>query len=103
MAIRFLQEKDMILVAKNYRHRRGEIDLVMRSHGTLVFVEVKLRRNANFGHPETFVDQAQAERIAEAADQYVHETAWEGDIRFDIIAITTQPQTAIEHFEDAFC
>ena len=103
MATRFLQEKGFTLVAKNYRYRQGEIDLVMRDRSTLVFVEVKLRRNANFGHPETFVDQSQAERIAEAAEQYVHETAWEDNIRFDIIAITLQPQSAIEHFEDAFC
>lgn len=102
MAVRFLKEKGLTLATKNYRHRRGEIDLVMRDRNTLVFVEVKLRRNANFGHPETFVDHAQAERIAEAADQYVHETGWEGNIRFDIVAITTQPQTTIEHFEDAF-
>ena len=102
MAARFLQAKRLTLEAKNYRHRRSEIDLVMRDRDTLVFVEVKLRRNANFGDPETFVDQAQAERIAEAADQYVHEIAWEGNIRFDIVAITLQPQTAIEHFEDAF-
>ncbi len=103
MATRFLQEKGLTLVAKNYRHRRGEIDLVMRDRDTLVFVEVKLRRNANFGDPETFVDQSQAERIAEAADHYVHEMEWEGNIRFDIVAITLQPQITIEHFEDAFC
>ncbi len=103
MATWYLQEKGLTLVAKNYRHRRSEIDLVMRDRDTLVFVEVKLRRNANFGDPETFVDQAQAERIAEAADHYVHELAWEGNIRFDIVAITVQPQTAIRHFEDAFC
>ncbi|MGB3778119.1 MAG: YraN family protein [Tunicatimonas sp.] len=103
MATRFLQEKGLTLVAKNYRHRRDEIDLVMRDRDTLVFVEVKLRRNANFGDPETFVDQSQAERIAEAADHYVHEMEWEGNIRFDIVAITLQPQITIEHFEDAFC
>lgn len=102
MATRFLQEKGMKLVTKNYRYRRGEVDLVMLDRNTLVFVEVKLRRNTNFGDPETFVNQAQAERISEAANQYVHEAAWEGNIRFDIIAITMQPHPAIEHFEDAF-
>jgi putative endonuclease len=102
MATRFLQEKGMRLLTSNYRYRRGEIDLVMLERDTLVFVEVKLRRNTNFGDPETFVDQAQATRITEAANQYVHEAAWEGNIRFDIIAITMQPHPAIEHFEDAF-
>ena len=103
MATRFLQQKGFTLVARNYRYRQGEIDLVMRDCDMLVFVEVKLRRNANFGNPETFVNQAQANRIAEAADHYLHEITWEGNIRFDIVAITLQPQTTIEHFEDAFC
>lgn len=103
MAIRFLEERGFTLVAKNYRHRRAEIDLVMSCHGTLVFVEVKLRRNASFGHPEVFVSDTQAARITQAADHYVHETDWEGNIRFDIVAITLQPQIAVVHFEDAFC
>lgn len=103
MAIQFLEGKGLTLVTKNYRYRRAEVDLVMRSHRTLVFVEVKLRRNATFGHPEAFVSDTQAARITEAADHYVHETNWEGDIRFDIVAITLQPQVVVAHFEDAFC
>lgn len=102
MATQFLQEKGFTLVTKNYRHRRGEIDLVMRDCDTLVFVEVKLRHNVMFGHPETFVDQAQVERITKAADHYVHAADWEGNIRFDIVAVTLRPQLSIKHFEDAF-
>lgn len=92
-----------MVVAKNYRYRRGEIDLIARYEDTLVFVEVKLRKDARFGHPESFVAPPQVKRITEAADQYLYETDWEGAIRFDIIAITLRPQYSLEHFEDAFC
>lgn len=98
----FLEEKGWHVIKKNYRYRRNEVDLIARTGDTLVFVEVKLRQNARFGHPETFVGEAQARRIGEVADHYLHQTDWEGDIRFDIIAITLQPQLVVEHFEDAF-
>lgn len=102
LATEFLRKKGYAIVAKNYRYRRSEVDMIACREGTLVFVEVKLRKNVAFGHPEAFVDEQQARRITEAAAHYVLETDWEGGIRFDIVAITRQPVLAIEHFEDAF-
>ena len=102
IAVEFLERKGFAVVARNFRHRRNEVDLIVRQKNTLVFVEVKLRKNAAFGHPEAFVNEQQALRITEAAEHYVHQADWEGSIRFDIIAITLQPTLTIEHFEDAF-
>ena len=102
LAREYLEHRGYRLVAQNYRYRRNEVDLIMQDRETLVFVEVKLRKNAAYGHPETFVEEAQAGRITKAAEQYLHETDWEGNIRFDVIAITLQPQLSIEQFEDAF-
>ena len=102
IAAEFLKRKGFVVVARSYRHRRNEVDLIVRQENMLVFVEVKLRKNAAFGHPEAFVSEQQAQRITEAAEHYLHETNWEGNIRFDIIAITLQPKLAIKHFEDAF-
>ena len=99
----FLEEKGWQVIEENYRYRRNEVDLIAQYGNLLVFVEVKLRKNANFGYPESFVSASQAERIASAADHYLHETNWEGPIRFDVIAITLRPQLCVEHFEDAFC
>ena len=103
MAEALMVRQGFAVVAKNYRYRRSEVDLIVRRETILVFVEVKMRKNAAFGHPEAFVDERQAERITQAAEHYVHEINWEGDIRFDIIAITRQPTLTIKHFEDAFC
>jgi putative endonuclease len=54
---------------QNYRYRRYEIDLIMlKDNQLLVFIEVKLRSGNLFGNPESFVDDAQQERILEAAE-----------------------------------
>lgn len=103
LAIEHLEQQGFSVVTRNYRYRRGEIDLIVCRDNTLVFVEVKLRKDVGYGHPESFVSPSQADRISEAADHYLHETNWEGLIRFDIVAITLRPQLRIEHFEDAFC
>ena len=101
-ALVYLQEKGYTLVQQNFRYRRAEIDLIVQKDRLLVFVEVKARQNADFGFPETFVSAQQTSLIVEAADHYVREQNWPGLIRFDIVAITLEPDVAIEHFEDAF-
>ena len=100
MAAEFLEKKGHTVLEKNYRYRRNEIDLITEDSGILVFTEVKLRKSTLFGTPETFVNASQTSRITEAADHYLHEVNWNGNIRFDIIAITEQPQLAVEHFQD---
>ena len=100
IAAEFLEKKGHTVLEKNYRYRRNEIDLITEVNGILVFTEVKLRKSTLFGTPEMFVDAAQTSRITEAADHYLYEVNWEGNIRFDIIAITEQPQLAVEHFQD---
>ncbi|OUJ73778.1 YraN family protein [Hymenobacter crusticola] len=89
---------------QNYRYQRAEVDLIVRC-GTelLIFVEVKTRSSSQFGYPETFVTERKRQLFRLAADQYQEEVNWQGDIRFDILALTpTNNGFQIEHFEDAF-
>jgi len=102
IAVEYLIQKGFALVERNFRYRRAEVDLIVQQKNLLVFVEVKTRRDVTFGFPESFVSPEQAELIVTAADHYVREHNWEGLIRFDIIAITLEPDLKIEHFEDAF-
>ena len=89
------------IASTNYRHGRAEIDFIAKMYDTLlVFVEVKMRSSEVFGTPETFVSDAQKERIMQAADQYIHEADWQRDIRFDIVCVDSRGQ--LEVFEDAF-
>lgn len=103
LAAEFLEKKGYTIIAKNYRFGRAEIDIIAQQKNVVVFVEVKTRKNHQFGTPEAFVSEAQAERIFEAAEAYQAANEGEYQIRFDIISITGKPpQCQIEHFPDAF-
>lgn len=85
---------------RNYRHSRGEIDLIVTIEFILVFVEVKFRTGSSFGYPEEFVSQNQQRSIITTAEHYIVSNDWNKNIRFDIIAI--DEHDTITHFEDAF-
>ena len=95
----FLQQKGYTIIARNYRYKRSEIDLIVQKENWLVFVEVKLRTSKAFGFPEESVNAAKRKKILEGAAQYLHEKNWTGNVRYDIVAIH---KNEIEHFEDAF-
>ena len=103
LAEEYLKIRGYETLQRNYRYRHAEIDLITKKDDLLVFVEVKTRTSTIFGMPETFVEDHQAEKITEAAVEFMEETGWEGQIRFDIIAIIWNGQKPeIEHIEDAF-
>lgn len=92
------------LVQRNYRHRRAEVDLlVRRGNQLLVFVEVKARSSSQYGYPEEFVTERKRQLFRLAAEHAQEELNWSGDIRFDVIALSpTTTGLRLEHFEDAF-
>lgn len=102
LATQFLQEKGYAIKERNYRYKRCEIDIIAMKDQKLVFVEVKSRGSNTFGYPESFVDEKQAERIMEAADEYIYQCGWQKGVRFDIISIETGKEPEITHFKDAF-
>jgi len=102
-ATQFLLANGYVVLDRNWRWKRFEIDIIARKDNTLVFVEVKLRKDEKFGYPEEFVSDAQQERIAEAAEEYCDRTEWKGELRFDIISILENKfPDHLEHFEGAF-
>jgi len=102
IAARFLANKGYDILERNYRHKKSEIDIIAQLGDLLVFVEVKSRTNIAFGYPEEAVGQAKIEKVLEGAEQYTYEHHWDGDIRFDIVAITYKPNLEVVHFKDAF-
>jgi putative endonuclease len=102
LAANFLADNGYEIVARNYRHKHAEIDLIVRKESWLVFVEVKTRGSVAFGHPEVFVTDKKAAKVMEGAEQFMIDQNWQGNIRFDIVAITLGNQPTIQHFEDAF-
>ncbi len=102
LAANFLINKGYEIVARNYRYKHAEIDLIVKKETLLVFVEVKTRSSTVFGEPESFVTPKKAAKVLEGAEQFMIENDWHGNIRFDIISVKTGSTFLIDHFEDAF-
>lgn len=101
LAAEFLQNKGFEIVARNYRHRRAEIDLIIKRDNWLIFVEVKARSSTDYGEPEAFVGSQKISKLYEAAEEYIYSRDWHGHVRFDVIAVKLGVVPVIEHFEDA--
>ena len=103
-AERFLRRLGYEIIDRNYRWQRGEIDLVARDHGTVVFVEVRTHRVKSFGDPLASVNQRKQRQIAKTALHYVsryhlHDHA----TRFDVVGIMGEGDLAqVTHIKSAF-
>lgn len=78
------------MIARNYRMRVGEIDLVMRDGDACVFVEVRFRTRDDFGSPESTVDAAKRRRLIKAANRFLASRDDLADFpcRFDVVSVT---------------
>ena len=107
VAADYLRKKHYKILATGYRCRFGEIDLIVTNRTDLVFVEVKLRKSANFARPMEYVDRFKQERIRTTAQMYLADNPTDLQPRFDVIEVyapqgTQTPNPEICHLEDAF-
>ena len=99
-AARFLERHGMLILTRNFHCRGGEIDLICRDGKTLVFVEVRLRRNADYGGAGASVTTSKQRRIILAAQHYLASQArFDADCRFDCVLLDAKN---IEWIRDAF-
>jgi putative endonuclease len=82
-----LLARGLALVQRNYRCRGGEIDLIMRDGGQLVFVEVRYRRSNSHGGALASVDARKRRRLVTAAQHYLMTSRWPGPCRFDVVGL----------------
>jgi len=104
LACRYLKRHGLKTLARNFRCRRGEIDLIMQDGDSLVFVEVRYRQQARFGHAAETVSRSKQNRIIHCARYYmtVHQN-WNTPARFDVVAIEGKPDDfTVEWFANAF-
>jgi putative endonuclease len=87
IAADFLAAKGMHIVARNFRTRFGEIDLVARDGESLVFVEVRMRKNNYFGGAADSVDVPKRCRVVAAARAYLALVHPEPPCRFDVVTL----------------
>lgn len=100
-AAEFLEAQGMKILARNYRIRTGEIDLIARDGTYLVFVEVKYRAGAGMGSPLEAVTTRKQQTILNTARHYLLRHGYSEDTpcRFDVIGIEHETVT---HIRDAF-
>jgi putative endonuclease len=105
LAIAYLEGQGYRIQAQNYRHRRGEIDVIAWDGATLVFVEVKTKGQAAFGGPQEMVDRRKQQTLVHGAMAYVQQhRIRQTALRFDVIAIWMSPAGPPEviHIPEAF-
>lgn len=86
-AVKFLTALGHSVITQNFRAGRNEIDIISTHHNLLIFTEVKARSNSNFGTPAEAVTPAKQKRTIAAAEAYIEQTGYEGEIRFDILSM----------------
>ena len=87
---------------RNYRCRFGEIDLIMRDGETLVFVEVRMRTNRNFGGAGSSITLLKQRKVVRAARHYLLSLRTEPCCRFDAVLLSRNDGRDIEWIRNAF-
>lgn len=86
-AVAYLKKKGYRIIKRNFRATGGEIDVIAQTKNTLVFVEVKTRKNANYGFPAEAVDYRKQQHLFSAAREYLRQKPTRKEIRFDVIEV----------------
>jgi putative endonuclease len=105
VAVRRLEDAGYTVLDRNWRCRRGELDVVAARGGVVVFAEVKCRRSATFGPPAAGVTPEKAARLRALASLWLdaHDMT-HLPVRFDVIAVSRplRGPAVVEHLEGAF-
>lgn len=104
-AVAYLERAGLTVIDRNWRHRKGEVDIVALDAEALVFVEVKTRKTIRKGTAEEAVTPSKQRKYAQLASAYVSAAGLDDPaIRFDVITIMVLgPERALlRHHRDAF-
>lgn len=105
LAERILIEAGFKIIKRNFRFGKGEIDIVAMDGNCLVFVEVKYRRNLDFGEPEYSITKPKIRQLKRIAEAYYYINKIEDqECRFDVITIlgALKNNPKINHIKNAF-
>jgi putative endonuclease len=105
IACDFLKTKGMKYIEKNFHSRFGEIDLIMKDHDVLVFVEVRYRKSSHYGSAAESISSAKKKKLIKTALFYLHRHQLSEKIasRFDVVTIHgSLLNMEIEWFPQAF-
>jgi putative endonuclease len=100
-ALQYLKKQGMQLIKRNFATKAGEVDLIMQDGESLVFIEVRYRKNTDFGGAAASVTPKKQQRIIKAALAYQQRHAPQSSLRFDVVAIEGDNR-ALNHIKSAF-
>ena len=103
LATAYLEEKGYEIIERDWKSGRRDIDIIAKDEtGTIVFVEVKTRRNRTFGEPEEAIDYRKMQSLQLAINHYIKFRRINRQVRFDIISIvgTIGSEPEINHIKD---
>lgn len=100
----WLQEQGYEIVARNWRTRRGEIDIIAEKGNLLVFAEVKTLPSGDMETLSHELDERKQKRIVETAKLFLlnHRKYSNDTIRFDVLVVNMPGLSDVYHIEDAF-
>lgn len=75
------------ILERNWRYKHLEIDLIALDGDILAFVEVRTRNDSQFGEPYESIGTAKINKLARAANIYINQQKYDGEIRFDIASV----------------
>ena len=105
LAVEYLTTQGYEIIDRNWRCRQGEVDIIVRSGSTLVFVEVRSASTAFLAGADASVTLTKQRRVCMAADLWLsrNESA-QKDVQFDVIAVSHGKDNppSLQHYEDAF-
>lgn len=98
----YLRRQGLHPVARNYRCRFGEIDLIMRDAGTLAFIEVRQRRSAGYGGAAESIDRHKQQRLISTAQYYLAGMNPVPPCRFDAVLMEDAKGLNVQWLKNAF-
>ena len=100
-ALQYLKKQGLRLLKRNFTTKAGEVDLIMQDGNSLVFIEVRYRKNTDFGGAAASVTHKKQQRIIKAALAYQQYHAPQSSMRFDVISIEGDNRE-LNHIKSAF-
>ncbi len=104
MGAGYLMDAGYVILEKNWRYSRSEVDIIASKNNILHFIEIKTRRTKKFGQPEEQVGRKKMENLIKAAEQYLYLQPQWNRIQFDILAVSMIDEMPVEYFfiEDVY-
>lgn len=107
VACTYLQEKGLKLLERNFSCKRGEIDLIMQEGSSIVFVEVRYRKNNLYGTGAETISALKQKKLIMAAQVFLSYKRWHNTYpcRFDVLSLskdTQENRSSVQWIRDAF-